>query len=260
MLGKAFKDLKSGLAMRHVWLHQAYHELTVKYKRTILGSLWVSGSMAFTSVAVAIVFGGLFGQSLQEALPYIMAGNMAAGLAFYIISDATELYVGASSIIRNHAYPYTYYAFESVTRVFFLFLHNLVVYYIAMAIVGALAVPHWSLILGLPIILLIMVVWGMLTGMVAARFRDLRFLLPYISQLMFFLTPIYWHAENLRGWRSYIAYGNPFYGLVEIVRAPLMGKAAIAHNWYVSLSVLGVGILLWLIFFSAFRRRIPFWV
>jgi len=260
MLRKAVKDLNLGLSIRRIWVHQAYHDLTVKYKRTVLGSLWVSGSMVFTSVAVAIVFGGLFGQSLQQALPYVMGGNLCASLVFFPVIEAAEMFMAASGIIRNHAYPFTYYAFENVTRQFFLFLHNIVVYYIAMLLVGGLTVPHWTIVPGLIVTLINMVTWGMLIGMIAARFRDLRFLLPYLAQLFFFLTPIYWHADNLKGWRSYIALFNPFYGLIEIMRAPLMGHAAPISSWEMASGVFIVGILMWLIFFSLFRRRIPFWV
>ncbi|CAN1484367.1 hypothetical protein MCEMIH15_00004 [Caulobacteraceae bacterium] len=44
-MGKAFADLSNGLGLSHVWVHQAYHVISAKYKRTVLGSLWISGAM-----------------------------------------------------------------------------------------------------------------------------------------------------------------------------------------------------------------------
>lgn len=260
MLNKAFSDLRSGALMWNSWLHQAHHDLTSKYKRTVFGSLWVTGQMVFTSIAVSIVFSGLFGQSLQEALPYIMGGNLAAGLAFFMLSEAPDIYISAGGIIKNHAYPYTYYMYQAVARNFILFIHNIIIYYIFMAAINSIVIPHWTLLLGLPVILLVTWLWGTISAMMSARFRDLRFLLPYLAQVLFFMTPIYWRAEHLSGWRSYIAYSNPFYSLVELIRAPLLGKPATVENWAISGIVVAVGAILWLVSFGIYRRRIPFWV
>jgi ABC-type polysaccharide/polyol phosphate export permease len=260
MFEKAIKDLIAGALLYRVWLYQAYHELTVKYKRTILGSLWVSGSMVATSLAVSIVFGGLFGQSLEKMLPYCMGGLLAANLCFFAVTDSGETLMSTSGIIRNHAYPFTYYIFEHMCRLFFLFLHNLAVYIVLMIILGTLKIPHWSILLGLPLVFIYMFTWGMLTAMLSARFRDMRYLLPYIGQLLFFLTPLYWFSKDLSGWRTLIVDINPFFALVQLIRAPLLGEAPTMHNWMMAGGVCATGIVLWLIFFSAYRRKIPFWV
>jgi ABC-type polysaccharide/polyol phosphate export permease len=136
------------------------------------------------------------------------------------------------------------------------------VFYIAIALVGGLRVPSWEILLGLPVVLMSMVTWGTFVGMMASRFRDLRFMMPYLSQLIFFLTPIFWTiGTNAKGWRSAIvADYNPFYGLVEVIRAPLLGQAPSAQCWMLAIIAMVTGIIAWLLMFSAFRRRIPFWV
>ena len=218
--------------------------------------------MVATSLALAIVMGGIQHQNVPDVLPYVMAGIMCYSLGgTYILSEAPEVFLSAANIIKNHAYPYTYYAFESTTRVFFIFFHNLVAFYLAMAILGRLAIPDWSILLGLPLVYMNSVVWGTLSAMASARFRDLRFLLPFVGQIIFFLTPVFWHPETSSiGWRQYLVMFNPFYGMVEVIRSPLLGHAAAALAWEQVGISLGLGMLLWLIFFGAFRGRIAFWV
>ncbi len=128
-----------------------------------------------------------------------------------------------------------------------------------MACNGTLAIPHWSLIPGLLIVTLAMVSWGSVFGMIAARYRDLRFLLPSVSNLLFFLTPIYWHVDLL-GPKAWIATANPLYNLISILRQPLLGLTATDANWIYSSIVALVGVIAWFILFSLFRRRITFWV
>jgi ABC-type polysaccharide/polyol phosphate export permease len=181
MFSKSIDDLRHALSLYHVWLHQAYHEVSSKYKRTILGSIWISGGMVATSLALAIVMGGIQGQILSDILPYVMGGIICFSLSGgYILSEAPDVYISSANIIRNHAYPFTYYSLESLSRTFIIFLHNIVVFYIVLVCLGRLAVPHWSILPALVVVYVNSVLWGSLVSMMAARFSDIRFLLPLI--------------------------------------------------------------------------------
>lgn len=257
---KAFRDLFAGTKLYKVWLFQAWHELSAKFKRTFLGSLWIAGQFVASSLALSIVFGGIMGQSLQEVLPYIMGGILAYNLVTLPLNGGAEVFVGAAGIIRNHAHPYTYYVYEVLAKNFMEFAHNTVVYLILMVIVGAITLPHWSIIITLPLALITVFCWMTVTGLAAARFRDLRFLAPFLGSLLFFMTPIFWNAEHMTGPRSVIVQYNPVYGLVEFIRSPLMGKIPPQICWNQVLILLAVGVIAWVLSFSAFRRRIAFWV
>lgn len=261
-MNKAFLDLQKGLALYKVWIYQAYHEISAKYRHTFLGSLWIAGGMVTTSLCLSLIFGIIQGQDLKTVLPHIMGGILAYTMISFILIEGAEVFISAGGIIKNHAYPFTYYVFEGVTRSFLTFLHNLIVFYIAIALVGELKIPNWEILLGLPIVLVTMFTWGTFVGMMASRFRDLRFMMPYLSQLVFFLTPIFWSiGPNAKGWRSAIvADYNPFYGLVEVIRAPLLGQAPSVKCWTLALVAMTSGILVWMVMFTLFRRRIPFWV
>lgn len=261
MIQKSILDLKRGVLLYHVWVYQAYHEISAKYKRTALGSIWISGAMVATSLALAIVMGGIQNQDIRVVLPYVMAGIMCYTLAgTYIMNEAPEVFMSSANIIKNHAYPYMYYVLESFAKTFFIFLHNIVAFYIALLLLGKFVVPHWSLVLGVPAVFTTAVLWGSLTSMLAARYRDMRFMLPFIGQMIFFLTPVFWHAENMTGWREHLVRFNPFYGLVEILRAPLLGEMAPLLAWQQVGVAICLGFVVWSFFFGAFRGKIAFWV
>jgi ABC-type polysaccharide/polyol phosphate export permease len=260
MLAKAITDLQNGLKLYYVWSFQAYHDITAKYKRTVLGSLWLAGTMVITSLSLAIIFGALFQMNIRESLPYTMAGILIFGLVGCVFYDCADMFMAGANIIKNHAYPFTFYAFHTVCKAFFLFLHNLVVFWIAIFLIGAVSIPHWSVLLALPVVLIFVFSWGMVSAMVAARFRDMRFMLPYIGQLFSMLTPIFWKVDTLKGPIRTVIELNPIYQLVQIVRQPLLGNMASAYAWQLSLGYTALGVLVWLLSFSAFRRRIPFWV
>ena len=261
MFVKSLTDVVRGLNLYHVWAFQAYHDITAKYKRTFLGSFWLAGSTVVTSVSLAILFGALFHQSLQQSLPYVMSGMLAFGLAGYVFNEAPEIFMASAPIIRNHAYPFSYYVFHGVSKTFLMFLHSVVIFWIIMGLIGGFSVPNWSLIAALPIALLFMATWGCVAGMMAARFRDMRFMLPYVGQLLSFLTPIFWRANDLKpGALLTIVNLNPVYNLVQIVRRPLMGQVATSSEWGFAIGYTLLGLFVWMEIFGRFRRRIAFWV
>jgi ABC-type polysaccharide/polyol phosphate export permease len=260
MFSKALKDLSKGIGLFHVWFYQAYHEISAKYKRTVFGSLWIVGSMVFMSIAFSIVSAALFGQNLADVVPYVMGGIMAFNLVGTIFGEAPEIYMSNAGIISNHAYPFTYYTFESVTKNFMIFAHNVVVLEIILLLLQKMAIPHWSILIALPLVFVNLFTWGGLVSMLSARFRDMRFLLPYLLTVIMFMTPIMYKVSQFNGPKKLIVELNPLYPFVEMLRSPLLGYAMPLQYWESALGVTVAGILLWLIFFNAFRSRISFWV
>ena len=260
MFSKAIKDLSGGLKLWHVWFYQAYHEISAKYKRTVLGSLWIVGSMVFLSIAFSIVTAAVFGQDLKDTLPYVMGGLMAFNMVSIVMTESPEVYLSNGGIISNHAYPFTYYTFESTTKNFMIFAHNLVVFEIILAICQRLAIPHWSILIALPVVFINMFTWGTLASMMSARFRDLRFLLPYLTTVIMFCSPIMFKVTQFTGLKKLIVDLNPVYPFIEMIRSPLMGQPMALQYWGTAAGITFLGILLWLIFFNAFRNRISFWV
>ena len=96
--------------------------------------------------------------------------------------------------------------------------------------------------------------------MVSARFRDIPQLINSIVQIVFFVTPIMWKPELLRSRDPIIADFNPFYHLVEIVRAPLLGQLPSAKSYMAVLLITLVNVMIVGAFFARFRSRISYWV
>jgi len=260
MIAKAINDLKRAFALRHVWLYQAWHETQSKYKRTLLGPFWIAASMMATAGSLALVFGAIMGQDLHIFYPYILSGMMAFYLCTFPLQEGPELFTGAAGIIKNTSYPFSYYICERISKVLISFGHNLVVFYAVVLLIGAAAIPHWTILIGFPIVVTTMFFWAGAIATISSRFRDLRIFLPYTAQFMFSMTPIFWQADQIGQKRAFIAHVNPIYGLVEMIRSPLLGHAPPHICWGLALSAMISGMVVWTVTFIPFRRRIPFWV
>ncbi len=99
----------------------------------------------------------------------------------------------------------------------------------------------------------------LLLGSFCARFRDVGPIVGSIMQIAFFLTPVIWQPEQL-GRHAVLLPFNPFFALLEILRAPLLGKVPTSETWLAAVlySLLLCGVA-WLLFVRA-RGRVAFWI
>jgi len=96
-------------------------------------------------------------------------------------------------------------------------------------------------------------------GIISARFRDIPQLIASIVQILFFLTPVFWKPESLKG-HAYITDFNPFFHLLEIVRAPLLGNLPSTTSYLAVMLLTLINLAIASAFFSRFRARIAYWI
>jgi lipopolysaccharide transport system permease protein len=121
--------------------------------------------------------------------------------------------------------------------------------------VALLAIP------GLVLLVLNLLWMMMIVSVVCARFRDITQIVTNAVQVLFYITPVIWSAEimtNRVG--SSLLYGNPFYSLITIVRAPLLGDMPSALNWTIAVGMAVIGWIVALWFYGNRLKRVPYWL
>jgi lipopolysaccharide transport system permease protein len=96
-------------------------------------------------------------------------------------------------------------------------------------------------------------------GLASARFRDIPRIVASLAQIVFLVTPILWTPDML-GDRIYLAYGNPLFHLIEIVRRPLLGSLPAIETVWVTLFVTAINLIVTVALFSRYRSRIAYWL
>jgi ABC-type polysaccharide/polyol phosphate export permease len=96
---------------------------------------------------------------------------------------------------------------------------------------------------------------GMLAAIFSARFRDVPQIVVSVMQFALFMTPVFWQPGRLGKAHAILVF-NPFYHMLEAVRAPLLGAQPDAHT-YSFLALMAVaGWGLTFAVFTRTRRRI----
>src|SRR6266436_4655263 len=219
-LRTAWTDFMSGLAMWRLWGTLGWNDILQRYRRSLLGPFWLTASMAIMVVALGILYAELFNTPIHDFLPYLCVGLLVWNMMSSFLIEGGTLFTGAESYIKQIRLPYSAYVYRSSWSKLIIFGHNFIIYFgvllyfaIWPGAVALLAIP------GLLIVLVNGAVATLCIGMISARFRDVPQLINSVVQIVFFVTPIMWKPELLHS-RAYIAEFNPFYHLMEIVRAP----------------------------------------
>ena len=58
-----------------LWLHLGWTDIKQRYRRSVLGPLWITVATGVTAVAMGIPYGTLFGFDIKDFLPYVILGS-----------------------------------------------------------------------------------------------------------------------------------------------------------------------------------------
>jgi lipopolysaccharide transport system permease protein len=256
----AFLDVFDGVALWPLWGKLGWNDILQRYRRSLLGPLWLTLSMAIMVVALGVVYAQIFKIGLRDFMPFLCVGLLVWGFISSSVTEAGTLFTGAESYIKQVRLPYSVYVFRFMWSKIIIFAHNFLIYF------GVLAYfeiwPGSAALYALPGFLLVAVncaFASLYLGMVSARYRDIPQIVGSAIQIVFFVTPIMWKPE-LVGADSYLVLFNPFYHMCEIVRAPLLGQIPSYQN-YVAISLISAfNLALAALVFVRFRARISYWI
>jgi lipopolysaccharide transport system permease protein len=211
---------------RDVAVQIAARDVKVRYRQTALGAAWAVLQPVGTMVVFSIFFGKLAGLS-SEGAPYWQFS--LAGLVPWTFFS-TALLLGSDSLVSNAALVSKIYfprVFIPAGVVAAGLVDLAVALVILLVVVSASGIVPSAALLVLPLLVAIAVAaaLGASTALSAVnvRYRDVRYIVPFLSQLWLFATPIAYPSTLLSSpWRTLSAI-NPMTGVVEGFRWATLG-------------------------------------
>ena len=256
----AVRDVRDGILLWPLWGRLGWNDILQRYRRSLLGPFWLTASMAIMVVSLGALYANLFKTEIQDFMPFLCVGLLVWNYISSVLGEAGSLFTGSESYIKQIRLPYSLYVYRFVWSRIIIFAHNFVIYF---GILLYFAIwPGAVILLAIPGFILVtlnVALASISIGMASARFRDIPQLVGSVVQIAFFMTPVMWKPELLEG-RTYILELNPFYHLIEVMRAPLLGKPFPVDSYIALGLITGVNLLVATVFFRRFRSRIAYWV
>lgn len=259
-LRAALNDVLEGLRRWELWVTMGWYDVRQHYRRSVLGPFWLTLSMAIMVGALGFLYGGLFGHSLKDYLPYLALGLIFWAFMASFMTEGCTVFTAAAPFIHQINAPLSIYPFRLLWKNLIILAHNFLVFAAVAAIFGV-----WPGATGLLVVPALMVVClsglsiSVLLGILTSRFRDIPPIVTSLVQVLFFVSPILWKPEQVP-LRALVVDGNPFFHLLNILRQPLLGELPALSSWIFVLILTFSGLLLAGLCFVRFRSRIPYWV
>lgn len=259
----AWQDVVDGLRQWRIWLMLAYQDIKLRYRRSVLGPFWLTISMAITVYSMGYLYAHLFHIELEHYYPFLVAGMLGWTLISTMVNEFAEGITASDRFIKQIKLPFTVHIHKIAARNLIIFFHNLLV------LIPILIIFHHSahinfytllLIPGLALVYLNAISYGLLLGMLGARYRDIAQIIKSLVQVVFFVTPVMWSPEVLKGRNIYVAEFNPFYAFLELIRQPLIGAQPTLNNVIVALATTIIGLVISARLFIRYRNRIVYWL
>lgn len=259
---KAYVDFVQGFKMWRVWMLLAWQDINIRYRRSVLGPLWITLSMAITVYSMGFLYARLFHMSLETYFPYLVSGMLGWGLIQSIISEGVDIFVSSASLIRQVKLPYMFHIHRMCIRNFIVAGHNILVMF---PIYLFFKIPfQWTLlpvwIFNVLVVYFSATLFANILGLICARYRDMGQIVKSILQVLFFLTPVMWNPSLLSPQYQKWVLLSPIYDFIELIRQPMIGAYPSLEEYAMVavFTLLGIGINILL--FVRYRSRIVYWL
>jgi lipopolysaccharide transport system permease protein len=221
------------LNLKEIWQYKelfyffTWRDIKVKYKQTVLGFLWAVLQPFLTMLIFAFFFGNLL-RVPSDGLPYpifafsgLIIWNVFAG---GLTSSANSM-VSNANIIKKIYFPRLIIPMSSILvsafdffMAFAVFVGLMIYYHIAFS---------WMLFVYVPASLLLTIVTvfgaGSLLAALNVKYRDFRYIIPFLVQALMFLTPVIYPVSIITyPWAKYLIALNPMSGAVNLMRGALI--------------------------------------
>jgi ABC-type polysaccharide/polyol phosphate export permease len=237
-------------------------DIKQRYKRSVLGPLWLTISMVVMIVAMGLVFGKIFNMPLHDFFPYLAAGLILWTFISSVLSEGCMTFIDSEAIIKQLPIPYFTFILRLVWRNLLILFHNIVILPCVLLAVGrGFHVEVFLVIPGLAILLINLMWIVLILATICARYRDMPQVIQSIIQVIFYITPIMWMRQTLPGDAGkLIIEWNPLFHLIDVVRAPLLGEIPSQLSYSVTMCMAVVGWVIAIQFYRRYKHKIGYWV
>lgn len=233
-----------------------WRDLKIRYKQTAVGVAWAVFQPLLTMLIFSVLFGRL-AKLPSDGIPYpvfVYSGLLLWNYFSASLITSSESLVGNEAIVKKVYFPRILLPGSTVVTpavdflISFIVLIGLMLYYhFTPSILGILLVPILLFITMLSSLGL-----GLFLSSLNVKYRDVRHTLPFMIQVLMYITPVIYPVSIIPSSYQWIAYLNPMSGVITLARSVLLGTGV--ANWNLLPISLALALALFFLGLIYFRK------
>ena len=220
----------------------AWRDIKVRYAQAVLGAGWALLQPLITTVIFTFVFGRL-AQMPAGGVPYpllVLAGLLPWQLFSNALGSAGNSVVGNASLVSKIYFPRLLVPLSSLAVALVDFVIVLALFLVASLAFGLAPGWRWLVLPGyLLLTLLLSLGAGLWLASLTVKYRDFRFIVPFLLQVGVLVSPVGFRTDFYPNWRALLAL-NPLTAAIDGFRWCLLGgnqtldPLALAYSLFVA--------------------------
>ncbi len=219
---------------RDLWLFRelfyilSWRDIKVRYKQTVLGAAWSIVRPLLTTLIFTVIFNRVAKLPAPAGVPYallVLSGMLPWQFFSSAVSEASNSLIGNTNLISKVYFPRLIIPVSSIMTslvdfaITFLILLAMMVYY--------QFIPDIKIFL-LPIFIVLSFLASLGIGLfitaLNVKFRDFRYIIPFVVQIGMYISPIGWSSSRVpEKWKLLYSL-NPIVGVIDGFRWCIIGK------------------------------------
>lgn len=240
--------------------------IKLQYRNSVLGVFWTFLQPLLTTLVLVAVFGGIFGsdRSYTTCYPiYLLCGRLIYEFFTQSTKRAMRSITNSASVIKKVYVPKYIYPLSNILANYITFIISLlvlvcfIIYFYFFTAQKPVISPYIFLAPVPIIILLILAIGvGMILSTLSVFFKDIEYIYEVFCMLLFYMTPIFFHADQLKlssGIVGLCIKANPLYSITEMFRCSVLYGRMFTINHL--LYALGFSIAIFFVGFFIFYKK-----
>jgi len=239
-------DLRELFASRELLVVLVWRDVKVRYQQTLLGIAWAVLQPLVAMIVFTIIFNRLGGLEPEYHVPYplfVTAGLLPWFFFSTALSKCTQSVVNNAELVSRVYFPRLVLPIGSVVVAFVDFAISFVLLVAMFLWYGR--VPHWHVVvtpffLGMAFFTALGI--GLWFAALNVRYRDIGYVVTFLTQILLFLTPIAYGATAVSEDLRWLLALNPMTGVIDGFRWAVLGRGIphyeiFAISWAVALAL-----------------------
>jgi lipopolysaccharide transport system permease protein len=249
-------DWKEMIAHRELLAFLIWRDISVRYKQTILGNAWAILQPLLLMLIFTFVFRQFVsGKNSDIHVPYpvfVFAGLIPWTLFSQGYAQAALSLANQQHLLTKVYFPRLFMPVAAASVFLVDLVYSLGIY--AFVLLYYRVIPSWTIVF-LPLLIVLTLIATLSMGVMLAAlmvfYRDVRHIVPFLTQILMFLTPVIYPLSALSAkYHGFLAL-NPMFGIVVAYRSAIFGED---WNWPVVAISTTSAIMSFLVAVFYFRR------
>lgn len=249
---------------RDIWRYRelfyilSWRDIKVRYKQTVLGAAWSIIRPLLTTIIFTVVFSRIAHLAHPGQAPYalmVFAGMLPWQFFSNALSESSGSLVGNANLITKVYFPRLIIPASSV-------ITSLVDFAISFVILLGMLIwyaytPSWQMVF-LPLFILMAFLCafgiGLFLTAVNVKYRDFRYIIPFIIQFGLYITPVGFSSTLIPDQYRWVFALNPMVGVIEGFRWCILGDPLHVDSMLIAVGVTLVFLWIGLTYFRKMEK------